>query len=410
MKFLFLLLFTGIILWEIWRIPFWFWNWISLVDISIVLLSFFGLIKFFFKEKKVFLYKWFFVFLWFFLVWFSSLLINSQEMALNFWEFFQSFFYLLRYFFYWALIFFTFNFIKIDFWKSFLLNLIFISSFIIFILWLLQLHFFWNFYKMWMQNLWWDPHIWRMLSTWFDPNYLSWYFAFVSSLAVWVIWEKFYKSKKIDYLLIFLVICLISWIILSYSRSGLLAFLVSVWILWLFLSRKLLLIFTIIFILWIWVSDRAKERFLDWVESAKNIFLNTWTLDPTAKLRLKSWETWIELFKEKPFLGWWFNTLKLVQKEKWAFMTKSHASSGIDASFLTVLATTWIIWFLFFVIFILQVLFFSLKKFLQKKDGFSIWLFAWVLWILVHSIFVNTLFFYLFLPVFFVAIGVSLAE
>ena len=437
MKFLFILLFSWVIIWEVLKFPILTSSWISLVDISIILLSFFWWIKYIFKEKDFFVYKWFWVFTVFLLIWFSSLLINSQEMVLNFWEFSQSFFYFLRYFLFWNLIFLSFNFAKNDneniliddeknIWdekkfldnqniffnknKIFLINLIFLSAFIIFILWFLQMKFFWNFYKMWMQDLWWDPHIWRMLSTWFDPNFLSWYFAFVSSLAIWIIRESYYKYKKIRYFLIWLVFCLIVWIILSYSRSWLLAFLVSAWILWLFLSRKLLIVFAIIFVLWIWASDRAQERFLDWVESAKNIFLWTWTLDPTAKLRVKSWETWIELFNEKPFIWRWFNTLKLVQKEKWAFMTKSHWASWIDASFITVLATTWILWFLFFIFFIFQILFFNLKNFLKNKDGFAIWLFAWLIWILIHAVFVNMLFFYLFLPVLFVAVWVGFVE
>jgi len=430
MKFLFTLLFFWITLWELWRIHIWFWNWVSFVDISIVLLAFFWWIKYFFKEKQIFFYKWFWIFAWFLLIWFSSLLINSQEMALNFWEFSQSFLYFIRYFLYWSLIFFSFNFVKnnsenflleekkienkisekINKNKNFLINLIFWSAFLIFILWILQMHFFWNFDKIWMHSLWWDPHIWRMLSTWFDPNYLSWYFAFVSSLVIWVIWEDYFKKQKINYLLIWLVLLLISWIIFSYSRSGLLAFLISAWILWLFLSRKILIIWLIIFILWIWASDRAKERFLDWVESAKNIFFNTWTMDPTAKLRIKSWETWLDLFYEKPLIWRWFNTLKLVQKEKWAFMTKSHAASWIDASFITILATTWIFWFLLFLIFIFQILIFNLKNFLQNKDWFAIWLFAWLIGILVNAIFVNILFFYLFLPVLFVAIGIGFSK
>ena len=410
MKFLFILLFSWVVIWELFRIPILISSWISIVDLSVIFLAFFWFIKYFLKEKDFYLYKWFWIFSCFLLVWFFSLLINSQEMALNFWEFSQSFFYFVRYFLFWILIFLSFNFAKEEGWRKFLINSIFISSFLIFIFWILQMKFFWNFYAMWMQNLGWDPHIWRMLSTWFDPNFLSWYFSFVISLAVWVAWEDFYKNKKINYLLIWLIFCLISWIIFSYSRSGLLAFLVSAWILWLFLSRKLLIVFALIFILWIWASDRAKERFLDWVESAKNIFFQSWTLDPTAKLRVKSWETWIELFKEKPLIWRWFNTLKLVQKEKWAFMTKSHWASWVDASLLTVLATTWVLWLILFLWFLFVILYQNLRNFIKRKDWFSIWLFAWILGILAHAVFVNMLFFYLFLPVLFVAVGVGFAK
>ncbi|MCD5382758.1 O-antigen ligase family protein [Candidatus Gracilibacteria bacterium] len=397
------------------RIPILLEQGVSLVDISVVLLAFFGGIKYFFKEKNFFIYPGFWLFSLFLLVGFSSLLINSHEMVLNFGEFSQSFLYFVRYLLFGTLIFLSFNFgknfgddeKKSEENKNFLINGIFISSFIIFILGTLQMKFFGNFEKLGMQNLGWDPHIGRMLSTWFDPNFLSGYFAFVISLAVGVAWEQYFKFKKINYFLIFLIFCLISGIIFSYSRSGLLAFLVASGILGIFLSRKFLLIFTIIFILGIGVSDRAKERFFDGVESAKNIFFNTGTLDPTAKLRVKSWETGIQLFQEKPWLGRGFNTLKIVQKEKWVFMTKSHGASGIDASFLTVLATTGLVGFLLFLGFILWILFFNFKKFLQKKDGFAIGLFAGLLGILANAIFVNILFFYLFLPILFIAIGLG---
>ena len=140
------------------------------------------------------------------------------------------------------------------------------------------------------------------------------------------------------------------------------------------------------------------------------MFLWIWNLDPTAKLRVDSWKTWIEIFKENPVIWIWFNTLKFEQKKKWAFIWDKHWSSWIDSSLITIMATTWIAWLLAFLIFLTQISTIFLKSYLKDKNFLSIWVLAWIWWLFVHSIFVNSLFFYLILPSLFISIWILLEE
>lgn len=394
---------------EVFRLPLLGW-WLTLVDFFSTLTFFVWLLRFLLIDRKIIVPKWFIFLLFFLIIWAFSLILNITDLNFSFNESIGSLSYLIRYFLLVSLIFITFNLDQND--KLFIRNSIFFTSFIIVILGFLQLKFFPSFAKLGMNKIGWDPHIWRMLSTWFDPNYLGWYFAFVISLWIWVVYDEFelFRSKLkrnniIFYFILILMIFLLIWIILTYSRSALIALIFSFFVCWLFLSKRVLFIFSIVLILFIWSSSRMQERFFSWIESAKSLFISSEkALDPTAKLRIKSWNTWIEIFKENPILWVWFNTLKYVQKKKWAIMNDSHWASWIDSSIITVLATTWIIWFCSFILFWFHILRSLLLNFFRKKDKYSIWLFAWICGLFIHSIFVNSLFFYAILPTLFISI------
>jgi O-antigen ligase len=131
------------------------------------------------------------------------------------------------------------------------------------------------------------------------------------------------------------------------------------------------------------------------------------TLDATARLRIESFRTGVQLFQKNPLIGVGMNTLPALAKREWSFMTKSHASSGIDASFLSVLAQTGIIGTLLYSFFLGSMFF---KAFQNRKNNFSSAVFSGGVGILFHALFVNTLFFNLFLPIFFIAFGIIRGE
>ena len=408
MKYLLVFTIFSTVIWEVFRLPIITSNGISLTDLLAWITIFFWFFNTLLFKRDLKIFKGFFALFWFLFVCFFSLIWNIWEMWLDFWESLNSWFYLIRYFIFAFLTLIAFNLDKKD--KKFVLNWIFFTSFIIFIFWIIQLKLFPDFDKLRMVNSWWDPHKWRLLSTRFDPNFLWWYFALISSILVWKIWQDFKENKKINYVLLFLVLCLIFWIILTFSRSALLALIISFSIIWVFISRKFLIISTIILILWLWISDRAQERFFNWVESAKAMFLWIWNIDPTAKLRVDSWKTWIAIFEDNPVIWIWFNTLKIEQKKRWAFIWEKHWASGIDSSIITIMATTWTIWLLFFLSFLTQICRNFLKNFLKEKNFLAMGAFAGIWGLFVHSIFVNSLFFYLILPSLFIWIWVILRE
>lgn len=390
---------------EVYRLPILTSLWISLIDVVLPIIF----VVFFFKtaliRNKISFFPWSYPIIIFIVFALFSLLINIPILWLSINESISSFLYLFRFSLFILIILISYNLPTSE--KKELLNWLFYTAFLIFVFWLIQLKYFWNFYRMEMNNLWWDPHIWRMLSTWFDPNYLGWYFAFISSIAIWKIFEDYLNNKKINYYLLSLIVLLIIWIILTYSRSAILALIISVVVQWFFISKRLLIIGLLCMTLLIWISPRFQERFISGIESAYAMFIdNEKALDPTAKLRVSSWNTWISIFYDSPIIWAWFNTLPLIQKKKWSFMTESHASSWIDSSIITVMATTWIIWLALFMLFYTKVIYhlFSQKSFL------SIGVWAWIIGIFVHSIFVNSLFFYAFLPSFFISIGLSIKK
>jgi len=81
--------------------------------------------------------------------------------------------------------------------QSKIFNLTIGTSLALVILGFLQLKFFPNFEVLRMQEKGWDPHIGRMLSTWFDPNFLGGFFAFVLSLMGGVLIVDFNKTNNL---------------------------------------------------------------------------------------------------------------------------------------------------------------------------------------------------------------------
>lgn len=380
-------------------------------DILVLGIVFVAVLQFIRQPKNFFSSKLFLPTMLFFSWAFFSLILNIGILSLDVSESVQAFAYFVRYAAYYLLIFIFAQEIQDEKNANYFQNFLFVSAGILAILGFLQLQFFPSFYDLRMNEQGWDPHIGRLLSTWFDPNFLGGYFSFILALLGGVLWEKFHK-KSFSFLFFVqsaLFVLLLSALIFTFSRSAYLAFLVAGFVFALFAERKLILIGTVLIAIMLSVSPRAQERVSDAVISAQALFTQTEkTLDPTARLRLQSWEVGMKLFEENPITGVGFNTLKTVQKREWSFMTKSHAGSGIDASILTVAATTGVFGVLLYLWGWVLIGTASLKQFFETKDGFSLGFFAGLCGIFVHAIFVNTLFFSLFLPTLFVSTAIIL--
>jgi O-antigen ligase len=341
---------------------------------------------------------------------FISLIFNMGALELSGNEALLGFAYFMRFLGYFLLIFVFWSEMKkedIFFWK----NTLFISAFLIALIGFLQLKFFPSFYALNMQDEGWDPHIGRLLSTWFDPNFLGGYFAFILALIGGDLWQQWKEKQwgKYSWFLAAIVCVLLSALALTYSRSAYLAFLVAGGVFALIAERRLLIVGALGIMLMLSVSDRAQERVSDAWISAQALFTQTEkTLDPTSRLRLQSWNIGWDLFAKNPVTGIGFNNHKTVQKSKWSSLSSSHAGSGIDSSILTVMATTgtlgimaylWIFWDIFKS---------AWQNYVRKNDGFSLGFFAGLCGIFVHAMFVNMLFFSLFLPTLFLSVAIIL--
>ncbi len=402
---LFLLTTTG----QIFRL--WFFDRIGILPLDIFVFIIIGvwILKLFYK-KETFWNKELILPTTIFFSWaLFSLLFNTAELFLSLNEFLVSFAYYLRYLAYFLLLFVCVNEVKKD-KNNYWLNIFIFSAVLISIFGFLQLKYFPNFYELNMDESWWDPHIWRFLSTWFDPNFLWGYIAFTISILIGVIWDKLINKKFTTSFFIYniIFILLLISLLLTFSRSAYLAFLIAWFIFALFADKRLIIIGIICVSLMISISDRAKKRAYNAVISATALFTQTEkTLDPTSQLRVKSWKIGWDIFQNKPITWTGFNTLKIVQKKYWSSMTNSHAGSGIDSSILTVMSTTGIIGIISFLWIYLKMIILSFKNY-KKKRYISLWFISGLCGIFIHSMFVNTLFFNLFLPYLFLWYAISI--
>jgi len=242
----------------------------------------------------------------------------------------------------------------------------------------------------------WDPHIGRLTSTFLDPNFAGGAFAFLLA----ILGGKFLRERKFGKQVILITVAGILGIalLLTFSRSALLALGFSGLILGIFGSRKILLAMLAVGILGISISPRLQERIKELAKSADSIGSESQQiLDPTAQLRVDSWQEGWRIWQENPLLGAGFGAYKFQQ----TFSSEdSHAATGSDASLLNVGATTGFLGFGIFVIFLVNI---ASAAFRKKEWGFL----AAFAGLLVHSIFVNSLFFPPLALYFFVSGGLA---
>lgn len=321
---------------------------------------------------------------------FISLLNAWRGLTLN--EFLTSGFYLFRFVEYFFLIFIV-NDLRQKFPTSKLFNLLLGSALIIAVLGFLQLQFFPDFDS--MQELGWDPHENRLLSTWFDPNFIAGMLAFVICLGL---------SKKPRPVLAGMILVLLFALLVTYSRSGYLTLIAGVGVLGLLKSRKLLIWIIVLSLILVSVSGRAQDRVQDLYHSAKSMVTDTAELpDATARLRIESWQNALFIFEKNPILGVGYNTYTYVQSD-YGFVKKltNHASSGSDSTLLTILATTGILGFTAYAWLLLTILYIAFQN---RKNAMAIGFFAGFCGLLVHSLFVNSLLYSPILIFFYAAFG-----
>jgi O-antigen ligase len=225
----------------------------------------------------------------------------------------------------------------------------------------------------------WDPHYHRLISSFFDPNFTGGFL--VLNLCLLVSFYLFNPKR------LFLALSAIAYLalLLTYSRSAYLAFLISMIVLGFLKSKKVILVALLAFFFSLQMNPRARGR----IEGAI-------TVDDSAVHRFSSWEKALIIIKKHPFLGVGFNNYRYAQL-KYGFLDPQdsrrggHGGAGVDSSFLFVLATTGILGFVFF-IWILSLA--VRNSFLwARKSVYSLAFFSSLVGIFFHSFFVNSLFY-----------------
>jgi len=218
----------------------------------------------------------------------------------------------------------------------------------------------------------WDPHLFRVVGTYFDPGFTGMICVQTLALGLILFWPKL---KKLDWKFIgywFLPIYLS--LALTYSRSSYLAYLalIALWG-WSKKSFKIFLIGGGVLLFLVVLLPRRSSIGTQ-IERKDSIYS-----------RIENYQHSLNIAQKKPILGIGFNNYRLAQKEagyledNWQSI---HSGAGADNSLLFVLATTGLLG--------LASYFYFLRNLLKKRN-----LLIWVTFLpwLIHSLFNNSLFY-----------------
>ncbi len=230
----------------------------------------------------------------------------------------------------------------------------------------------------------WDDHLYRLFSVFLDPNFAA---AFFVLFIIFLLETMLHAAKQVSIreqlIRKLLLVGTIIACALTFSRSGIIMFVVSLSVVFI-LEKKQKLIIPIIATVIIFLFAISPFFYLENI----NIFRTVSTGE-----RIDSMSNAIQIIFKQPLFGVGFNAYKYAQvrmgfrQEQPAIA--SHADNGTDNSFLFILATTGVIGTAFFIFFWTQV-FRNLAKKLSLLGIIGI---ASFVGICVDSLFINSLFF-----------------
>lgn len=338
---------------------------ITLLDITVALFCFFGLFKLKFNLRKPPLPI--IAALIFAIIALVSIIFTPLNLSNN--EYIISTFYTLRFLLYVTFAWLVFS-SAFGGLKENLNSILLIAGVSFAFLGLGQLIFFPNLD--FLTNLGWDPHYFRTVSTFLDPNFAGAFFVLTLLLIYSSKVQKDWQNK-LFFILVYLAL------LTTFSRSSYLAFLVS-FIILAFLKKSFkLAILTII------LSGGLLIGFSQDIQ----VIAQPRGIDRTGSAisRLKTWEQGIIIFQNHPILGIGFNAYRYALKEyrlgDEEFLS-THGASTNDSSLLFVAATTGTIGLTSFLFFLSSMLFFSKKNYI---------LIAGLCGLIIQSFFINALFY-----------------
>ncbi len=186
----------------------------------------------------------------------------------------------------------------------------------------------------------WDPHVGRLLSTWFDPNFVAGFFSFIAVMAAAI---ALHAVGRMRYVLWAVAAVMSVGLVLTFSRSGYVSFIAGVTVLTFLKSRRLFMLMVVVAGLVVMSVPRVQER-----------VLGAFVIDETAKTRIVSWKNAMSVVYDFPLTGIGYNTYRYVQVDYGFQKTAAeHSAGGSDSSLLTILVTTgpaglvvylWMLW------------------------------------------------------------------
>ncbi|MDP3988302.1 MAG: O-antigen ligase family protein [Candidatus Levybacteria bacterium] len=313
-----------------------------------------------------------------------SLLLNTKELLPS--QFLTAFFYLMRWVFYSAIFFIVSGFDKK--FKEQIITLMTVCGALVILFGFIQ-----YFFYPALRNLYylgWDEHLYRLFSTFLDPNFAGAFFVLYFILVLASFFKELKNKKRLPSILFFiLTIASLASIYLTYSRSAIIMLFVSSSVFFILLGKKKLIlgllgVSALVFILF-----------------SRNFYIENLNLlrIASSEARLESAQNAIKIIQKNPVFGVGFNAYRYAQI-KYGFRSGpasqiSHADAGTDNSFLFVFATTGIFG-LFSYLFLIKKIF-KRSLYSKKENGsrkfVAIILISSLSGIIVDSLFINSLFY-----------------
>jgi len=277
------------------------------------------------------------------------------------------------------------------------LRYFFLATIIVAILGIIQLIFFGDF--RFMADFGWDPHLGRLLSTFYDPNFVA---AFLGiGIIIGLGQVLFSEPKSVKYYLALLLLFITLY--LTFSRSGIISTAIPAVLLGMRKDWKSGTVIFLIFLLMMLSPGRLGGRFTDLFsrtnlqanQSGQTTLVST---DDTGSQRLISWYRGLSVIKSSPIIGVGYNnfgpaSVELGVRDEKEVSTGAAQSS--DSSLLNIWATTGIVGLGLFIALIWQILGLALRQSRSNLfDGNNLWRYSIgisFLLIGLDSIFINSL-------------------
>ncbi len=229
-----------------------------------------------------------------------------------------------------------------------------------------------------LETLHWDPHFYRLVSTFLDPGFTGIILSLTLIININVLFEK----KKNKWLILSGALTYLA-LILTHSRSAYLAFITAMGIT-AFLRRKASLFLLAILVLALSLALLPQPA----GEGGK--LTRTYTITD----RFQSWQNALTIIKDHPILGVGFNTYRYIQRD-YGFLEEedwqeSHGAAGTDSSLLFIWATTGLLGLASYLWFLIRA---GGLAYEQKKKTIGIIALASLGTIVIHSFFLNSLFY-----------------
>jgi O-antigen ligase len=243
----------------------------------------------------------------------------------------------------------------------------------------------------------WDPHQYRLLSTFFDPNFVGGFFVVGLNFVLAALLFKT-KLKERPALVLFAVTLTLA-ILLTLSRSSYLALFLSIFIFASLRSRKLFLGISGFLLVLFLLLPPVQVR-----------LIQTVGFDDSARARVVSWQNALQIARDNPILGVGFNSYRFTQDRYGFFIvdpTGGHSGSGADSSLLLILATTGIVGLASY----LSILWGFFKEAYSKRN--TVYGLAFLVSIgalLIHSQFVNSLLYPQIMEIFWFTAALTVAN